>query len=714
MESRPNTLLSFPSSSPPSFLQATQWKTFLLSHCTAFRELKEERERGWNSPSLDKWYAKRRSSVVDKNGKGDTSSLQSSLSAAATSPPLSSSSENSPNFVTYFRVVDLEQLTSRYSEHAQQTWGSYIKKRTGNLKGDTRNTLPFTTDRTQTPATSSTPSLTRKRRGEKKEAGGQEGGIAEEDAILGESFSASHHNGKTEKRGKVPHLVERNEFALAIAKGNTTDAFWAPSIAAQGRKRRLENDTVHPPLYPTPTEHTNAVGEEDNACGSGMLHSSFRQEEGSCSPYVFLDLGCAPGGVSLFLTQCLSWSGVGVTLSMKEGGIPMCQALQALHEKSVSHVHARNSSSTRFLLFDGDVTLREDSWRLQVPITPSFLCSGRSVHCEEGGKEETRKRAAQAEEATEEKSEGHCFSQDSFSSLFGGCRFSFIHGGAVQDYGQRREHFANTLSLSEHPLVTHSTESAASTKQRGGHAVSAQDLSHSDSSALPTPVAATTAFPLHHDASPHSLLSSNTMVPVSRLGEVLPWFTLLRPQLRLGLQYVAPGGSLLLVHGAPHCASFFILLHAFRLSLGDDVHIRVLETMHLGKAPVYIFLDNITVHTVDPHTTKADRCCHENEYVRRQAALLQAMDPTSSVVCPYFLCEPSSTTTTTPVENAFATTSSLLQEKEKFWLGESEEGMNAAKAGYRFVQKEMSQIWDRMRRFLQRRRWKAENTVQDS
>jgi SAM-dependent methyltransferase len=37
----------------------------------------------------------------------------------------------------------------------------------------------------------------------------------------------------------------------------------------------------------------------------------------------FLDLGCAPGGVSAFLTQNCGWTGVGVTLSEEQGGIEL-------------------------------------------------------------------------------------------------------------------------------------------------------------------------------------------------------------------------------------------------------------------------------------------------------------------------------------------------------------------------------------------------------
>jgi SAM-dependent methyltransferase len=37
----------------------------------------------------------------------------------------------------------------------------------------------------------------------------------------------------------------------------------------------------------------------------------------------FLDLGCAPGGVSLHLHRELQWSGVGVSLSVRDGGVEM-------------------------------------------------------------------------------------------------------------------------------------------------------------------------------------------------------------------------------------------------------------------------------------------------------------------------------------------------------------------------------------------------------
>lgn len=400
-----------------------------------------------------------------------------------------------------------------------------------------------------------------------------------------------------------------------------------------------------------------------------------------------------------------------MTLSLKDGGIPVSHALQCLYEESWPRTR-ESTAPIQYLLWDGDVTKPEDTWTL----SSSTSLSLSSVSHADGAvgnappkaerkwnREDAQSGAVSIGDATKDVTTAFA---DVFSSLFGSHRFSFIHAGAVQDFGQRREHYTSQLPSSSGASPHEKGSSAAG---NGGVLVPKKEeveMNHSKNH-LESANAEN-----HHLSSSHTsaLLPDSTLPlsPDSETTEIVPWFMLLRPQLRLALQYIAPGGSIVLVYGVPHCASFFIFLHALRLCLGKGLHIRLFETMHLSKAPVYVLLEN--VHVTPPEGPIGEEE-EEEERHRRQVALLHAMDPASPVVCPYFLSGASGTTNDLG-SSLTSTECTVLRAKQHFWLGESEEGMAAAVAGYTFFHREIERIWDRARGYLERRRQRAESALQ--
>lgn len=236
-------------------------------------------------------------------------------------------------------------------------------------------------------------------------------------------------------------------------------------------------------------------------------------------------------------------------------------------------------------------------------------------------------------------------------------RFLFVNGGAVQDYGQREQ----TQSMWR--------EESERKSSPGDGEMTGELVQHRQEKAL------------------------------------LPWFTLLLPQLRLCLRYVSSGGTIMLVYGVTHCASFFIFLHLLRLSLGPRVRVRVCETMHLSKSPVYVVCEGV----------ESEKGAQEM-WLKRQEELLATMDPSSPVVVPSFLFE-----TFKEGERSFGASSSvsgsgvgrtpvptLRSQKEAFWLGESEEGWRAACAGFSACRRDVEAIWEKTRDFLSHRRQLAE------
>lgn len=701
-------------SNTPFFLQATRWKSFLLADSKSYRLLEEERKRGWNSPSLDQWYASRRSLKKDDANKietsGDNSSIPTatalpSTSAATTScsfftststvapPPeigdtveatatakltnhISENNETSSSrslpppstaFVTSFKESDIERLTSRYAEHAKRTWGKGWSVRKRNR---TVNSPPCPSPHFPTRAGSRNNNVSRSTMAlppsllPLKPLGNE---VKVEEEGNDENVCVSH-----EVHPPVPSLPTRSVEECSLQER------WKEQ--QEGVKKVGEHS------------HSKSINQRSSAMYVDSIHTgkaidSAEGLQNKESYYQFLDLGCAPGGVSSFLTGSLQWGGVGVTLGEGDGGIPVCHKLLRVHEEHVRSGMVPPSSMAPFLLFDGDITCGEDTWTLRSfsAFTP-FLTSGEDT---ERSREE---REAQNRDPVEPKmasvltmakggnkagnSRMTSCGSNSFSSFFGSVRFRFIHGGAVQDYGQRREHCTRGTTTPSNLSATGNSD-----ENGGGH-------------------------------SPTTSTSRSTSSLVANTMEILPWFTLLRPQLRLALQYIAPGGSFLFVHGAPHCASFFILLYALHQALGEAVRVRVFETMHLAKAPVYVLLENVMQYYKGNNTDAEERRMKEEEWRHRQTVLLQSMHPNSDVVCPYFICSPAlsiPTPSTTTGTTLTTFPSTLRKEKEIFWLGESEDGMKAAKAGYLLFHGEVENVWDRMRIFLQRRRYKVEN-----
>lgn len=106
------------------------------------------------------------------------------------------------------------------------------------------------------------------------------------------------------------------------------------------------------------------------------------QHKNGSETKTFVDMGCAPGGVSAYLALDLKWSGVGVSLPVAEGGIAMTELL---------------SNEKHFTFLGGSIL----DAQLVHSIRKQFL-----DNCD----------AAQREN-------------------FAG--FDFVNGGAVQDHGQR-------------------------------------------------------------------------------------------------------------------------------------------------------------------------------------------------------------------------------------------------------------------------------------
>lgn len=608
--------------SSPYFLQVTRWKAFLLLHSSAYRALKEERERGWNSASLDQWYANR---GYGKSHEGTSDA---------------SPSTSSPVFQSHFSESSTEQLASRYCEHVHRTWGKYVRERDTRKERDPSHTLPFV-------------------------------GIASRTTSLGRTPQDAH---------------------------DTVDTIIG------GKRKRVEGERIS-----TSVNDTTGLPSITHDKGVPLLAPLQRGREGIV--YGFLDLGCAPGGASSFFCHHLHWSGVGVTLRQEDGGIPVWDALQCLYEESWP-LSQNTTASIQYLLWDGDVTRQEDTWTLRSSpsrLLPHVSHADISIDTNDAPKterpsnpEDPRSGTLVIGETKDAKSRSRF---DVFSSLFGAHSFSFIHAGAVQDYGQRREHFTS-------PLLSSSGSSPPEKESDGEDGRRGVRAKKEEASTTKSPEIDNVVDNGHSSSLTSASLQKSLCPPLSEseTTEIVPWFTLLRPQLRLALQYVAPGGSIVLVYGAPHCASFFIFLHGLRLSLGKGLRIRLFETMHLSKAPVYVFLENVNATTPSvPFAEKKDNRKWEDENHRRQMALLQAMDPSSPVVCPYFLS--GSSVKANDPGSPLETESTLQQAKQNFWLGESEEGMAAATAGYTFFCREIERIWDRARVYLERRRHRAENVL---
>ncbi|KAG5499664.1 hypothetical protein JIQ42_05140 [Leishmania sp. Namibia] len=510
------------------YLTAQRWRSYLLEHSVAFRQLQEERERGWRSVALDEWYARRQ----------------------AKSAP----------------------------------------------------SLP--TDATVTNSSRSTPELVVRREAEKGD--GTTAFVTVDVALLAERY---------------------RQHARRITQHAASDFFTPVRKAASPSS----SDAAMHPVSPAP---------------------------------LFLDLGCAPGGVSKYLVQDLGWRGVGVTLASADGGIEMDPLL--LHESPWR--------AASFVLLDGDITQPPSTWSLSASYAP---VDGKN--CSTSSSAQSPPRAPST-----------VFTADVLplsASLFASNavvepRFHFVNGGAVLDHGQRqRWDGAGEAALASASVPSGSLARDASL--RGGVE--------------------------YGDASPTGSLPPSC---VHAAAPILPWFSLLVPQLKTALSYVATGGALMLVHGAPHCASLFILMRCMEDVVGIAPstpssarrgRVHVLETMHLAKAPVYVLWTDVRTPRRDP-SDGAEAQGMQNA----QACLLEALSTTSPRISP--LCR---TAPLPPSITAAGNRRALLREKQRLWLGESDEGFELAVVGFQRYGHLVEAVWRRMEAFLRQRRERAEREVRN-
>ncbi|AYU79815.1 hypothetical protein, conserved [Leishmania donovani] len=390
--------------------------------------------------------------------------------------------------------------------------------------------------------------------------------------------------------------------------------------------------------------------------------SSHADEKPVSPAPLFLDLGCAPGGVSKYLVEDLGWRGIGVTLARADGGIEVDPLL----------LQKSTCSGASFVLLDGDVTQPPSTWNRSAAYA---LMEGESCA--------TRMQA----QAVPRASSAVCtadvlpLSASLFKSNSAAApRFHFVNGGAVLDHGQRqRRERAEEATLVSASVPGGGVMLGASA--RGGA-----------------------------DYADTSLTDSSPSTCAQAAAPILPWFSLLVPQLKTALTYVATGGALMLVHGAPHCASMFILMRCMEEAVGVPAatptsasrgRVHVLETMHLAKAPVYLLWTGVRPPRKDPSDGAEARAMQD-----AQTCLLEALSTTSPRIFP--LCR---TTSSTPYITATGDSRALLREKQRLWLGESDEGFELAVDGFQRYGHLVEGVWGRMEAFLRQRRERAEREM---
>ncbi|KPI84868.1 hypothetical protein ABL78_6073 [Leptomonas seymouri] len=395
--------------------------------------------------------------------------------------------------------------------------------------------------------------------------------------------------------------------------------------------------------------------------------SFFTKSAPSAEPPLFLDLGCAPGGVTKYLLEDLKWRGVGVTLASANGGIEVDPAL--IEEGT----HKNN-----YLLLDGDVTQPPTSW------CRSAAYARLASH--NPPKQDDRLQRPKQDVPT--------WQDDVFlAGLRSPPTFHFVNCGAVLDHGQRQR------------WPNEAGESAPSNTSAG-------DPARQSGGAASLPVSAMAA-------------SAAGAPPCGSSASVLPWFSLLVPQLKTALTYTAEGGAMMLVHGAPQCASLFILLqcmeevvgaaHTSASNVSSSRHgceARLLETMHLAKPPVYVLWTDVWSKAVDSAGASPSRVTKESSK-EAQRRLLESLDATSPRISPF---EPDNASCESSAEASRCAlhTPTTLEEKQRFWLGESDEGFRLAVEGFARYGAIMEAIWSRVEAFLRRRRERAEREMTSS
>ncbi|CAG9576540.1 conserved hypothetical protein [Leishmania major strain Friedlin] len=390
--------------------------------------------------------------------------------------------------------------------------------------------------------------------------------------------------------------------------------------------------------------------------------SSTADEKPVSSAPLFLDLGCAPGGVSKYLVEDLGWRGVGVTLARADGGIEMDPLL----------LRKSTCGDASFVLLDGDVTQPPSTWNRSAACA---LMEGESCATE------MQAQAGFGASSAVYTADVLPLSASLFKSNSAAApRFHFVNGGAVLDHGQRqRRERAEEVTLASASVLS------------GGVMLRASASGGADYVAT-------------------SLTDSSPSACAQAAAPILPWFSLLVPQLKTALTYVATGGALMLVHGAPHCASMFILMRCMEEVVGVAAgtptsasrgRVHVLETMHLAKAPVYLLWTGVRPPRKDLSDGAEARALQD-----AQTCLLEALSTTSPRIFP--LCR---TTSSTPSITATGDSRALLREKQRLWLGESDEGFELAVDGFQRYGHLVEVVWGKMEAFLRQRRERAEREV---
>ncbi|CBZ28037.1 conserved hypothetical protein [Leishmania mexicana MHOM/GT/2001/U1103] len=376
---------------------------------------------------------------------------------------------------------------------------------------------------------------------------------------------------------------------------------------------------------------------------------------------LFLDLGCAPGGVSKYLVEDLGWRGVGVTLASADGGIEVDPLL----------LQKGTCSDASFVLLDGDVTQPPSTWNRS-----AAYALGEGEKCATGMQAQAVPCACSTVcTAGVSPLSASLFKPNSAAAP----RFHFVNGGAVLDHGQRqRRERAEGAALTSASVPS------------GGAMLGAGARGGAD----------------YVD----TLLTDSSSTCAQAAAPILPWFSLLVPQLKTALTYVATGGALMLVHGAPHCASMFILMRCMEEAVGVAAgtpssgsrgRVHVLETMHLSKAPVYLLWTDVRPPRKDPSDAVEAQSMPD-----AQTCLLEALSTTSPRIFPLRY-----TTSPTPFITATGDSRALLREKQRLWLGESDEGFELAVNGFQRYGHLVEVVWGRMEAFLRQRRERAEREV---
>lgn len=556
-----------------------------------------------------------------------------------------------------------------------------------------------------------------------------------DDATVGSSERAEELG--TRKRGRcdtcaTPSGSQGTSDAARTKKASAlavTTSFAEADVATLAERYRVHARRITTDAAPTFFRPFRGLTETSSAEAepTTVVSHSHHNSSASSSVPTFLDLGCAPGGVSKYLLKDLHWTGIGVTLAPSAGGIDVDPALLQANEVALQRPlrSLPPLSPPQFVLLYGDVSASPATW---CAASSSSSCPA-SLDTDEEDSLITRAKAHRENAAshaprlplspttkTKEGANESPFTPGAITSSSApysvlGKRFTFVNGGAVQDHGQRLLANGNAKGEMASNAVIRGLSPAHGTcaLATATDGMDCMTMEANESACVQSEVAdgiGTVACP------PHSPVAVGA-VPTP----ILPWLSLFVPQLELALNHVADDGAMMLVYGAPHCASFFILLHAIAHVVQPQApsspaggsarfSVHVLETMHLIKPPVYVLWEGVRATGRE----------------REKQRLLDALNINSPVLSP--VRGTSSTNETAVHEHAqqrqlqplcenqpWPTSQALRAAKQKLWLGESDEGFALAQAGFAQYRHDIEAIWTKTRGFLRSRRLRAERMM---